>query len=171
LIVIIFKKTWAPFLTPIYALLQGLTLGAISAFFEFRYPGIALQAVLCTMGTFIALLMAYQSRLIKATENFKLGVVAATGGIAIVYLIDLVLRFWGMEVPLIHESGTWGIVVSLFIVVIAALNLVLEFDFIEQGSNSGAPKYMEWYAAFGLLVTLIWLYLEMLKLLAKARKK
>lgn len=168
--VIIFKQKTAPYLAPVYALLEGAALGAISAIFESRFPGIVLQAVLCTMGTFLALLFAYQSKLIKATENFKLGVVAATGGIAIVYLLDLGLRFFGMNVPYIHEGGPIGIGVSVVIVVIAALNLVLDFDFIENGAERGAPKYMEWYAAFGLLITLVWLYLEILRLLSKARK-
>jgi len=168
---IVFNKHQAPFLAPVYALLEGLILGVISALFEFRYPGIVMQAVMATMGTFFVLLMAYKSGLIKATENFKLGVVAATGGIAVVYLIDLALMFFGMRVPFIHESGPLGIAVSFFITGIAALNLVLDFDFIEKATRSGAPKHMEWYSAFGLLVTLIWLYLEILRLLAKLRKK
>ncbi|MGE0526213.1 MAG: Bax inhibitor-1/YccA family protein [Bdellovibrionales bacterium] len=170
-VVIVFKKTAAPFLTPVYALLEGATLGALSSVFEARYPGIVMQAVMCTFGTFFALLMAYKSALIKATENFKLGVTAATGGIALVYLIDLGLMFFGMQVPFIHENGPLGIAISLGITVVAALNLVLDFDFIEKGSEQGAPKYMEWYASFGLLVTLIWLYIEMLHLLSKARRK
>lgn len=169
--VIIFKKTTAPMLTPVYALVEGATLGVLSAFFESAYPGIVIQAVMCTFGTFGALLMAYKSGVIKATENFKLGVVAATGGIAIVYMIDLVLMFFGTRVPFIHESGTIGILISVGITIVAALNLVLDFDFIEQGAAQGAPKFMEWYAAFGLLVTLIWLYIEMLRLLSKARKR
>ncbi len=169
-LVIIFKKTTAPYLAPVYAALEGLMLGALSSIFEARYPGIVLQAVFCTVGVFGALLITYRSGLIKVTENFKLGLLAATGGIAIVYLIDLGLMFFGMRVPFIHESGIVGIGISVFIVVVAALNLVLDFDFIEKGSDAGAPKYMEWYAAFGLLVTLIWLYLEILRLLAKSRK-
>jgi uncharacterized YccA/Bax inhibitor family protein len=168
--VIIFKPRTAPFLAPVYAALEGALLGTISSLFEARYPGIALQAVLCTAGTFLALLFLYQSKLIRATENFKLGVVAATGGIALVYLIDMALRFFGMNVPYIHDGGPIGIGVSLVIVAIAALNLVLDFDFIERGADNGAPKYMEWYAAFGLVVTLVWLYLEMLRLLSKGRK-
>lgn len=170
-LVIIFKKNSAPYLTPVYAILEGAALGALSSIFEARFPGIVMQAVMCTMGTFFSLLMAYKSGLIKATENFKLGVVAATGGIALVYIIDMVLRLFGMQVPLIHESGPLGIAISLGITVVAALNLVLDFDFIEKGAEQGAPKYMEWYASFGLLVTLIWLYLEILRLLAKTRKK
>ncbi len=169
--IIVFKKTSAPLLTPIYAVLEGALLGAVSSIFEASYPGIVMQAVMCTCGTFIALLIAYKSGLIKATENFKLGVIAATGGIAIVYLIDMGLRFFGMQVPLIHENGPIGIAISLGITVVAALNLVLDFDFIEKGAAQGAPKYMEWYSAFGLLVTLIWLYLEILRLLAKTKKK
>lgn len=168
--IIIFKPTTAPYLAPVYAALEGLLLGAISALFEVKYPGIVLQAVLCTAGVFLALLLAYQSKLIKVTENFRLGVVAATGGIAIVYLIDFGMRFFGMNMPFIHETGALGIGVSLFIVAVASLNLVLDFDFIEQGAERGAPKFMEWYAAFGLVVTLVWLYLEMLRLLSKGRK-
>jgi len=163
----VLKKTWAPFTTPLYAAAQGLALGGISVVFEARYPGIVSQAVFLTFGTLAALLLAYRSGLIKATENFKLGVVAATGGIALLYLLSFILGFFGMNVPLIHSSGTYGILFSAFVVVIAALNLVLDFDFIETGVERGAPKYMEWYGAFGLLVTLVWLYLEILRLLAK----
>ncbi len=170
-IVIIFKKEWAPFLAPVYAILEGAALGALSAIFEQRFPGIVLQAVLCTFGTFIALLFAYKTRLIRATENFKLGVIAATGGIAIVYMIDMILMFFGHRVPLIHENGPIGIAVSVGITAVAALNLVLDFDFIENGAERGAPKFMEWYAAFGLVLTLIWLYLEILRLLSKTRRR
>ena len=170
-LVTVFKKTWAPITAPIYAALQGLALGGISAIFESAYPGIVSQAVFLTFGTLAALLIAYRSGWIKATENFKLGVVAATGGIFFVYLISFVLSFFGASIPLIHGSGTFGILFSLFVVVIAALNLVLDFDFIEQGAEQGAPKYMEWYAAFGLIVTLIWLYLEILRLLSKLQQR
>lgn len=169
-LIIIFKKTSAPFLAPVYAVLEGAALGALSAIFEAQYPGIVIQAVMGTFGTFFALLLAYKSGLIKATENFKLGVVAATGGIAVVYLIDLGLSFFGKNVPLLHESTPLGIAVSIGITIVAALNLVLDFDFIEKGAEQGAPKYMEWYASFGLLVTLVWLYLEILRLLAKSKK-
>ena len=167
----IFKKTWSPYTAPIYALLEGLALGGISAYFELAYPGIVIDAVVLTFGTLFVLLMAYKSGAIKATENFKLGVVAATGGIMLLYIVNMVLGFFGSGIPLIHESGTFGILFSLFVVVIAALNLVLDFDFIEHGVEVGAPKYMEWYGAFGLMVTLIWLYLEMLRLLAKLRRR
>ena len=165
--VTIFKKTWAGFTAPIYALLEGLFLGGISSIFEARFPGIVIQAVALTFGTLFALLLAYKSGLIKATENFKLGVTAATGGIALVYFATIVLGFFGVSIPYIHGSGLIGIGFSLFVVVIAALNLVLDFDFIEKGAEVGAPKYMEWYGAFGLVVTLIWLYLEILILLSK----
>lgn len=166
-----FKKTLAPITAPIYAVVEGLFLGVLSAFFEMQFPGIVFQAVLLTFGTLLALLFAYKSGLIKATENFKLGIVAATGGIAIVYLLSIVLGFFGVSIPLIHGSGMVGIGFSLFVVVIAALNLVLDFDFIENGAAKGAPKYLEWYGAFGLLVTLIWLYIELLRLLSKLRSR
>ena len=129
----VFKQTWVPVTTPLYAALEGLALGGISVMFETSYPGIVSQAVFLTFGTLGALLMAYRSGVIRATENFKLGVVAATGGIALVYLVSIVLGFFGVSVPLIHSSGTFGILFSVFVVVIAALNLVLDFDFIEQG--------------------------------------
>ena len=167
----VFKKTLAPYTTPVYALLEGLALGAISKMFEAQYPGIVNQAVFLTFGTLAALLMAYRSGLIKPTENFKLGIVAATGGIAIFYLISIVLGFFGISMPLIHSNSTFGILFSLGVVIIAALNLVLDFDFIEQGAEQGAPKFMEWYGAFGLLVTLVWLYLEILRLLAKLQSR
>ena len=170
-LVTVFKQTWAPYTTPLYAALEGLALGGISFLFEQSYPGIVAQAVFLTFGTLGALLFAYRSGIIRATENFKLGVFAATGGIGVVYLLSFVLGFVGIDVPLIHSSGTFGILFSLFVVVIAALNLVLDFDFIEEGAERGAPKYMEWYGAFGLLVTLVWLYLEILRLLAKLQNR
>lgn len=164
-----FKKTWSPVTAPLYALVEGFFLGAISAIYNARFEGIVMQAVLLTFGTMFALLFAYRSGLIKATENFKLGIVAATGGIMLVYLATIVLRMFGKDIPMIHESGIVGIGFSLFVVVIAALNLVLDFDFIESGVDAGAPKYMEWYGAFGLMVTLVWLYVEFLRLLSKLR--
>jgi uncharacterized YccA/Bax inhibitor family protein len=171
-LVTVFKKTWAPVTAPLYAALEGLFVGGISAMFEASFPGIVMQAVMLTMGVLAALLMAYKSGLIKATENFKLGVVAATGGIALLYLVNIGMRLFGFEgFGFIHESGTMGIAFSAFVVVIAALNLVLDFDFIESGAEAGAPKYMEWYGAFGLVVTLVWLYLEILRLLAKLQSR
>lgn len=169
--VLIFKKHLAKALAPLYAVCEGLALGGISAVYESQYQGIVMQSIELTVAVLLALLLAYTSRLIKPTENFKLGVVAATGGIAIVYLVNLVMMMFGHSVSFLHNSGPVGIGVSLFIVLIAALNLVLDFDFIEKGTESRAPQYMEWYAAFGLLVTLVWLYLEILRLMAKIRKK
>lgn len=167
----VFKKEWAPVTAPLYALVKGFFLGAISAMYNHLYAGIVLQAVMLTFGTLFALLFAYRSGLIKATENFKLGVAAATGGIALLYLVTLVLGMFDIRVPYIHESGLIGIGFSLFVVVIAALNLVLDFDFIESGVEHNAPKYMEWYAAFGLMVTLVWLYVEFLRLLSKLQSR
>ena len=170
-LVTIFKPTWAPVTAPIYALLEGLALGAISAYFQARYPGIVIQAVALTFGVLFALLLAYRSGLIPVTENFRLGIVAATGGIALFYLVAIGLSFFNIRIPFLHESSWLGIGFSLFVVVIAALNLVLDFDFIEKGAEHGAPKVMEWYAAFGLIVTLVWLYLEILRLLSKLRNR
>lgn len=170
-LITIFKKPAAPITAPLYAICEGVLLGAISTTFEARFPGIVFQAILLTFGTLGALLLAYTSRLIKPTENFKLGIVAATGGIAIFYLVAMILGFFGMQIPMIYSSGPVGIGFSAVVVVIAALNLVLDFDFIEQGAERGAPKYMEWYAAFGLVVTLVWLYLEILRLLSKLQSR
>jgi len=168
-LITIFKMEWAPITAPIYALLEGFVIGGLSAIAEAQFPGIVLQAVGLTFGTLLALLIAYTSRLVKATENFKLGIVAATGGIFLVYMATIVLGFFGVSVPYIHGNGLIGIGFSVFVVIIAALNLVLDFDFIESGADQGAPKYMEWYGAFGLMVTLIWLYIEILRLLMKIR--
>lgn len=170
-LITVFKKTIAPITAPLYAVAEGLFLGGISAAFQQQFPGIVFQAVFLTFGTLAALLIAYTSRLIRPSENFKLGVVAATGGICLFYFFSILLGFFGLSVPLLHSSGPLGIAISVFIVIIAALNLVLDFDFIETGAASGAPKYMEWYAAFGLLVTLVWLYLEILRLLAKLQSR
>nr|WP_298127014.1 Bax inhibitor-1/YccA family protein [uncultured Pseudoxanthomonas sp.] len=170
-LITVFKKTWSPVTAPLYALVEGFFLGAISAVYNAQFGGIVMQAVMLTFGILFALLFAYRSGLIKATENFKLGVVAATGGIALVYLASIALGFFGIKIPLIHESGLVGIGFSLFVVVIASLNLVLDFDFIETGVEQGAPKYMEWYGAFGLMVTLVWLYLELLRLLSKLQSR
>jgi uncharacterized YccA/Bax inhibitor family protein len=166
-----FKPNWAPVTAPVYAIAEGLFLGGFSAFINARYPGIAFQAVGLTFGTLASLLFAYSSGMIKATENFKLGVVAATGGICLVYLASMIMGFFGMTIPYIHGAGPIGIGFSVFVVIIAALNLVLDFDFIEHGVERGAPKYMEWYGAFGLMVTLIWLYIEILRLLAKLQSR
>jgi uncharacterized YccA/Bax inhibitor family protein len=169
--VTIFKKQWAGITAPIYALLEGLVLGSISAMLEVRFPGIAIQAVSLTFGTLIVLLLAYRSGLIAVTEKFRLGIIAATGGIALFYIVEIVLGFFGIHFTAINGSGAIGIGFSVFVVIIAALNLVLDFDFIETGVRVGAPKYMEWYGAFGLMVTLIWLYFEILRLLSKIRSR
>jgi uncharacterized YccA/Bax inhibitor family protein len=169
--VTVFKKEWSAVTAPIYALLEGLMLGALSAILEVRFPGVAIESVALTFATCLCLLLAYRSGVIRATEKFKLGIVAATGGIAVVYLVSMVIGFFGIQVPYIYGSGPIGIGFSMVVVVIAALNLILDFNFIEEGASRGAPKYMEWYAAFGLMVTLVWLYLEILRLLTKLRDR
>jgi len=170
-LIIAFKPTTAPALAPVYALTKGVIVGIISAMYEKQFGGIVLTAVMLTCGILFALLAAYSTGLIKPTENFKLGIAAATGGIAIFYLATIVLGLFGIHVPGLYGNGPLSIGISVFIVVIAALNLVLDFDFIENGCAAGAPKYMEWYAAFGLLVTLVWLYLEILRLLVKLQRR
>jgi uncharacterized YccA/Bax inhibitor family protein len=169
--VTIFKKEWSPVTAPIYALLEGLVLGSLSAMLELRFPGIAMQAVALTFGTLFVLLLAYRSGLIQVTQKFRLGVIAATGGIMVFYLLQMLLGFFGVQFTSINGSGFIGIGFSLIVVAVAALNLVLDFDFIEQGVHYGAPKYMEWYGAFGIMVTLVWLYLEILRLLSKMRSR
>jgi len=169
--VTIFNKTWSPVTAPIYALVEGVVLGVISALVERSYPGIVIQAVGLTFSILFCLLIAYKSRMIKVTDNFRLGVVAATGGIALLYIVSIVMGAFGARIPFIHEGGPIGIGFSLFVIVIASLNLVLDFDFIEKGAECRAPKYMEWYGAFGLIMTLIWLYLEILRLLTKLQSR
>ncbi|MCV6631575.1 MAG: Bax inhibitor-1/YccA family protein [Flavobacteriaceae bacterium] len=168
-IIIISKKSLAPTLAPVYAVVEGLCLGGISVYMEMSYSGIVMQAILITLSVLFGMLFLYKYRIIRATENFKLIVGAATLGIFLVYLISFVGSFFNFHVPYLHENGPIGIGISLFIVVIAALNLVIDFDFVEEGASKQAPKYMEWYAAFGIMVTLIWLYLEILRLLSKFR--
>lgn len=174
-LVIIFKKTWAPYLAPAYALLEGLFVGAISAYYNYAFaekaPFIITQAVGLTFGVAIAMFVLYNMRIIRATETFKSVIITATAGIAIFYLITIVLRFFNIDIPFIHQGSTFGIIFSLIVVAIAALNLILDFDMIEKGSDAGAPKYMEWYGAFGLLVTIVWLYLEILRLLGKLNSR
>jgi uncharacterized YccA/Bax inhibitor family protein len=167
----IFKKSWAPVTAPIYAACEGLVLGSTSALFESRYPGIAFQSVALTFGVLLTLLVAYKTKALRATAGFKRGVVAATGAIVIVYLASFVMSLFGVSAGFMQSASPLGIGISLVVVVIAALNLVLDFDFIEQGAKLGAPKYMEWYGAFGLLVTLVWLYLEILRLLSKLNSR
>jgi uncharacterized YccA/Bax inhibitor family protein len=170
--VTVFKKEWSTVTAPIYALLEGLVLGGLSAMFELRYPGIAMEAVGLTFGTLFVMLLLYKSGLIKVTQKFRMGVVAATGGIMVFYLLTWLLSIFHISIfSSVFGSGPIGIAFSFFVVAIAALNLVLDFDFVEQGVAYGAPKYMEWYAAFGIMVTLVWLYLEMLRLLSKVRSR
>lgn len=166
-----FKKTWSPYTAPLYALVEGVFIGALSAIFEMRYPGIVIQAVGLTFGTMAALLLAYRSGLIKVTEKFKMGVVAATGGVLLLYVANMVMGFFGHSMGFINGHSGIGIGFSVLVVVIAALNLVLDFDFIESGVKAGAPKYMEWYGAFALVVTLVWLYMELLRLLSKLQSR
>jgi uncharacterized YccA/Bax inhibitor family protein len=170
-LVTIFLPAWARISAPVYAAAQGLALGGISAFYEQRLHGIVFQAIGLTFGVLAVMLLAYRSGLIKVTDRFRMIVVAATGGIALLYFASIVLSFFGVTVPFIHQGGTFGIVFSLVVVGIAAANLALDFDFIQRGIEHGAPKLMEWYAAFGVMVTLIWLYLEILRLLSKLRRR
>jgi len=165
------KPVWSPVTAPAYAILEGLFIGSISAFFEFRYPGIVFQAVIATFGVAATMLVLYRVGALRATPAFKKGVIAATGGIAILYLVSMVMGFFGVQIPFIHQAGPVGIAFSAVVVCVAALNLILDFDNIQRGEAAHAPKYMEWFCALGLLVTLVWLYLEILNLLSKARSK
>jgi len=162
-----FSPKNAPVTAPIYAILEGLFLGAISAIINTRYPGIAFQAVLLTLGTLFTMLFLYRSGTIRATPKFRRGIIMATGGIFFAYLISWILSLFGVSIGYFHSSGPIGIIVNLVVIVVAALNLILDFDFIEKGSEAGAPKFMEWYGAFGLMVTLVWLYIEFLRLLSR----
>ena len=170
-LVTIFKKEWSPVTSPIYALCEGLVLGGISALLERTYPGIAIQAMGLTFGVTAVMLMLYRTGVLRATPKFTVGVLAATGGIFVVYMVDLVLGMFGRHVPLLNSAGPLGIGVSAVIVIIAALNLILDFDFVETGVHARAPKYMEWYGAFGIMVTLVWMYMEILRLLSKVRQR
>jgi uncharacterized YccA/Bax inhibitor family protein len=170
-ILTIFKPDLARFTAPVYALLQGAFLGAISAAYNTTYDGIVVQAVGLTIGVFAIMLFLFGTRIIKVTDKLRMGIVAATGAIFLVYMANLVLSFFDAEVPFLHDTGAMGIGISLLIVGVAAFNLLLDFDFVERGVAAGAPKKMEWYAAFGLLVTIIWLYLELLRLLAKLQSR
>jgi uncharacterized YccA/Bax inhibitor family protein len=168
-LVISFKATLAPYLAIPYAALEGLALGGISALLERRYPGIAIQAVGLTFAVLAVMLTAYSMRLIRATQQFRSIVIGATGAIALLYLVSMVLGLFHVTVPVLNEASPLGIIISLVICGVAALNLILDFDLIESGVAQGAPRYMEWYSAFGLLVTLVWLYMEILRLLSKVR--
>jgi uncharacterized YccA/Bax inhibitor family protein len=165
-----FKPTMAPYLAIPYAALEGLAVGGLSAFLESRTQGIAIQAVGLTFAVLAVMLVAYKLGIIRATERFRAIVVGATGAICLVYLVSMVLNLFHVATPFLNSSSPLGIGLSLIIVGVAALNLILDFDFIESGANYGAPRYMEWYGAFALLVTLVWLYMEILRLLANMRR-
>jgi uncharacterized YccA/Bax inhibitor family protein len=166
-LVTIFRPQSSAITAPIYAILEGLFLGAISAIINARYPGVAFQAVLLTIGTLFTMLFLYRSGRIRATPRFRRGVMMATGAVFFAYMISWIMSLFGMPMGFMHSAGPLGILINLAIIVIAALNLIMDFDFIEKGSQMGAPKYMEWYGAFGLMVTLIWLYIEFLRLLSR----
>jgi uncharacterized YccA/Bax inhibitor family protein len=170
-LVTIFLPAWARLSAPVYAAAQGLALGAISTLYEQRLHGIVFQAIGLTLGVLAVMLLLYRSGIIKVTDRFRMIVFAATGGIALFYLVTIVLSFFHVQIPLLYGGGTASIIFSLFVVGIAAMNLAIDFDFIARGAEHGAPKFMEWYAAFGLMVTLIWLYLEILRLLANSRRR
>ena len=167
----IFKKEWAPVTAPIYALCEGFALGGISEVLNRAYPGIALQAIGLTAAVTLVMLLLYTSGMIRATPKFTIGVIAATGGIFLFYLVDLMMGFFGHHISVLYSNGPWGIGISVFIVIVAALNLALDFDFIETGVYAGAAKYMEWYGAFGIMVTLVWMYIEILHLLSQLRSQ
>lgn len=168
-VITVFKKSWAPVTTPLYALLEGGVIGLLSALLETMFPGIVIQAAALTFGTLLLMLGLYKYRIIPVTDKLRMGIVMATGAIFFIYLITWILSFFSVAVPFIHEGGTFGIIFSLVVVGVAAFNLLLDFDFIEKGSTRNLPKYMEWYGAFGLIVTLVWLYIEILRLLSKIR--
>lgn len=170
-LVTIFKKEWAPLSAPLYAVMQGLFLGGISSMFEQSYPGIVFQAVSLSIATLLAMLLIYQSGWIRPTDKFKMGIFAATGGIALVYFVSIILSFFGVNVSFVNGNGLFSILFSVFVVVIAALNFIIDFDFVAQGARANIPKYMEWYGAFALMVTLIWLYIEILRLLSKLNSR
>lgn len=165
-LITVFNKKASTITAPIYAILEGLFIGGLSAYFEAMMPGLVLRAVMLTFAVLFALLFAYKSRIINVTQKFRAGVFAATAGIAVAYLFSFILGLFGVNMSFMHGGGTLGLLISIGIVIVAALNLVLDFDFIEKGAEAGLPKYFEWYGAFGLMVTLIWLYIEILRLLA-----
>lgn len=166
-----FRPQWARVTAPLYAVAEGLLVGAISKVYEAQYDGIVLQAVGLTIGVFGVMLVLYATGRIRVTPRFRLGIIAATGGIMLIYLATFVMRLFGGDMPFIHDAGAVGIGFSLVVVVIAALNLTLDFDMVDRLQEGGAPKNMEWFAALGLVVTLVWLYLEILRLLGKLNRR
>ncbi|PIW61911.1 MAG: hypothetical protein COW13_02945 [Candidatus Omnitrophica bacterium CG12_big_fil_rev_8_21_14_0_65_50_5] len=170
-VVLAFKKQWAPVLAPVYALTQGFVIGGLSAYYEVQFSGIVMNAAGLTIATLLCLLSVYKMGWIKVTRGFALGMMIAVGAIALIYIVDIIASLFGHPMPMIHSNGPVAIGFSLVVVGIAAFSLILDFDFFERGAQAGLPKYMEWYAAFGLMVTLIWLYLEILRLLSKLRSR
>jgi uncharacterized YccA/Bax inhibitor family protein len=168
-LVTVFKKEWSAYTAPLYAFCEGMVLGGLSSLLEARYPGIAMQSVLLTFGIFIAMFVLYRFRIIRVTQRLQTGIIAATAGIALFYVTIMILGFFGISAGFLFFGGPVGIIISLVIVGVATFNLLLDFNFIEQTAGNGAPKYMEWFAAFGLMVTLVWLYIEILRLLARSR--
>lgn len=166
----IVKPQWSPVTAPIYSLLEGLVLGTISLLFAAKYQGIVMQAIIGTVAVFLVMLMIYRAGIIKVTQKFMIGVVSATGGLALFYLVTIGLNLFGVKTSFMTDSSPLGYGISAVAIILAALNLVLDFDFIQRGADQKAPKYLEWYAGFGLIVTLVWLYLEMLRLLARMRQ-
>lgn len=169
--VTIFKKEWAPVTAPMYSIAEGFALGGLSAFINMIYPGIALQAVALTFAVMVMMIGLYSFRIIKVTPALTAGIVAATGAICLVYLLSWVLGMFGVYMPFIHEAGWIGIGFSLFVVGVASFNLLLDFHLIEEGAENRFPKFMEWYSAFGVMVTLVWLYVEILRLLMKLNSR
>ena len=169
----ILKKSWSPFTVPFYSISQGFVLGGVSFYYNSQYEGIVLQAILLTILVLISMLFAYRSKIIKPTENFKLGVFSALMAVSLLYIVGFIMSFLGSGIPILNpnNSSLISIGFSVLVVILGAFCLVIDFDFIEEGAEKGAPKYMEWYGALGLLVTLIWLYLEIIKLLAKLRNR
>jgi len=166
-----FKPHWAMYTAPAYAVVEGLFIGGISSFMELRFPGIVMQASLLTMGTLVTMLMAYKAGVLRATEKFRSVVVMATGAIAVTYLVSMIMGFFGVQMSFLHDSSPLSIGISLVVIVVAALNLILDFDLIEEGAAQSSPKYMEWYSGFALMVTLVWLYIEFLRLLSKLNSR
>lgn len=168
-ILTIFKPKLARVTAPLYAAAQGLLVGAISAAYEVEFDGIVLQAIGLTVAVFAIMLVLFASGAIRVTNKLRMAVFVATGAVALVYLVSIVLSFFGSGIPMIHDAGPIGILFSVVVVGIASFNLLLDFDFVQRGIAAGAPRYLEWYSAFSLLLTLIWLYLEILRLLSKLR--
>lgn len=169
-IIIVRNPLLAKNLSIVYAVIEGAVLGAFSNLMEMVFPGIVIQAILGTMGVVLGMLLIYKLRIIKVTENFRIMVFAATMGVAFIYVVELIMRAFGSSIPFVHEGSTTGIIFSLVVIAIAAFNLAIDFDFIEKCEEQGAPSHMEWYGAFGLMLTIIWLYIEILRLLSKSRR-